>query len=163
MRSVRSLSIAAAIACAVPSVAAAQQSSISIIGCGAFRNYNISYQYGPYAWLEYIVETTRDVNVCPYFVAAEGWVIGHPGGSQGSAYDLFTASVRRPVLLPDYGTWTTAGKHWRILLTEWYSNGNTASTASVRPPASSRANDCSSASLHPGAPSSSTPRVTDIT
>ena len=153
MRFVRWSSIAAAIAvgCAMPPAAAAQ--SISVIGCGSFRNYNISYQYGSYAWLEYIVETSRDVNVCPYAVAVEGWVIGHPGGSQASASGLFSASVRRPVLLPNYGdlhpqlreaqTWTTAGKHWRILLTEWYSNGNTASVAVVRAPAADPASQCS--------------------
>jgi hypothetical protein len=115
---------------------------VGIAGCGAFRNFDISYQYGPYAWLEYIVETSRDITACPYVVAVEAWVVGHPGGSLSSSTNLFSASVRRPVLLPRYGPWITAGKHWRILLTEWYSNGNTSSVANVKEPARDPGYEC---------------------
>lgn len=136
------VALALLLGCA-PAAFASGEDSITIIGCGAFRNSNYSYQYGPYNWLEYIVETTRDVNICPYAVGVEAWVVAHPGGSLSSTWDLFTASVRRPVMVPHYGVWLTAGKHWRILLGIWYSNGSTSSAANVREPAPDPAYECS--------------------
>jgi hypothetical protein len=121
------LALAAAILLWLPSSAAAQ-----VIDCGEITNHNDSYQYGDFNWLEYIVETRRPMNICPFVVAVEAWVVGHPGGSASSAWDLFTAVVRRSVLLPRYGRWQTNGKHWRILSGFWYSNGATASFADVR-------------------------------
>jgi hypothetical protein len=126
-----------------PLASAEGTNEVTIINCGSIRNFNTSYQYGSYSWLEYIVETTRDVNICPYAVSVEAWVVGHPGGSLSSTWDLFTASVRRPVLLPYYGRWITAGKHWRILLGLYYSNGSTSSVANVRAPAADAAYMCS--------------------
>ena len=143
MNRYRSLAIAAAVLLSgTPASASTDSQALSIPGCGTFRNFNMSYQYGAFAWLEYIVETSRDLSLCPYVVAVEAWVIGHPGGSQSSHSDLFHASVRRPVLLPYYGRWVTAGKHWRILLTEWYSNGSTSSIADVRQEQSDPAHEC---------------------
>lgn len=144
MTSYRSLCVAAALlaAYASPAFADTDQQSVLVVNCGAFRNTNTSYQYGPYVWLEYIVETTRDINTCPYYVSVEAWVVGHPGGSLTSNTDLFTASVRKPVLLPYYGKWITAGKHWRILGTEWYSNGSTSSIATVTESRPDPSRDC---------------------
>ena len=115
-----------------PALVAEGGDELEIINCGAFNNYNTSHQYGPFAWLEYIVETRRDVNLCPYAVGVDAWVLSHPGGSASHTWDLFTASVRRPVLLPRYGVWQTTGAHWRILAGFWYNNGATASHANVR-------------------------------
>lgn len=107
--------------------------AIDVVDCGEFNNSNNSWQFGKYAWVEFIVETRRSVNICPYAVGVDAWVVGI-SGSAANSWDLFTASVRRQVPVFSYRIWQTNGKHWRILAGFWYDNGATASHANVRPP-----------------------------
>lgn len=104
-----------------------------VVDCGEFNNSNKSWQFGQYAWVEFIVETRRSVNICPYAVGVDAYVVGITGSAVGT-WDLFTASVRRQVPVFAYRIWQTNGKHWRILAGFWYGNGTTASFANVRAP-----------------------------
>ena len=119
---------------------AAPTSVFAQTDCGTYLNYNTSHQYGDYTWLEYIVETRRKVDLfCALYssVGVDAYVV-NVGGSAASKWDNFTASVRRQVLVPDYGTWRTVGNHWRSFLGARYSNGSTSSTADVRPKSAPR-------------------------
>ena len=109
------------------------EDEFDVIDCGEFNNFNNSWQFGQYAWVEFIVETRRSLNTCPYAVGVDAWVVGISGSAIGT-WDLFTASVRRQVPVFSYRIWQTNGKHWRILAGFWYDNGATASHANVRAP-----------------------------
>lgn len=101
--------------------------------CGTYSNHNTSHQFGDYNWLEYIVETRRQVDLlCALFssVGVEAYVVG-VAGSAASASDTYTASVRRQVPVPDWGRYQTSGQHWRYWLGVRYSNGSTASHADI--------------------------------
>jgi hypothetical protein len=109
-----------------------QKAEILSIDCGSIDNRNVSYQVGSYTNMEYVVETARDLNLCPIAVAVDGWVAGVPN-SAGHKSDLFTASLRKPVAVPDYGIYTTKADHWRIyVLTFWFKNGHTSSQCDVK-------------------------------
>jgi hypothetical protein len=104
------------------------------IECGAITGTNVSYQFGTFAWLEYIVETKRSINSCPIGVQTDAWVVGVQNSGLTRA-GLFAASARRQIPLPDYGRWQTNGKHWLIVgVLGWFEMGNTASHAVVSPP-----------------------------
>lgn len=116
------------------SEAEAESASLS---CGAINNVNIAYQFGDFNWLEYIVETRRDVNAtgpCALLsVRVEGYVVG-VGGSGGVATDMFTASLRRQIPVPNYGDWVVRSEHYRVWAWAWsYHNGARSSTVSVQP------------------------------
>ncbi len=104
------------------------------IECGAITGTNVSYQFGTFAWLEYIVETRRSINSCPIGVQTDAWVVGVNNSGLTRA-GLFSASARRQIPLPDYGRWQTNGKHWLIVgVLGWFEMANTASHAVVDPP-----------------------------
>jgi hypothetical protein len=104
------------------------------IECGAITGTNTSYQFGQFAWLEYIVETRRSINSCPIAVQTDAWVVGVDNSALTRA-GLFSASARRQIPVPDYGRWQTNGKHWLIVgVLGWFEMGNTASHAVVVPP-----------------------------
>jgi hypothetical protein len=132
------------LAAGVPGVARAESGSDSIpfLNCGEIARSNTSWQFGPNAWLQYIVETSRSVNLCPIEVVAEAWVSGVPN-SGSSNRGFYTASVIRQVPVPYWGNWTTNGKHWFIwTFVSWYQSGSTASTAGVWPVQQSAADQC---------------------
>ena len=120
--------VLAALAVAAPAFADDEQ-----VDCGEFSNNNTSHQVGRNAWLEYIVETRRPVTMCLYYVEVEAYVAG-VSGSAATKMDLFTASVRRQVPVPDWGRYQTNGKHTRILSGFRYDNGATVSHADVQQP-----------------------------
>jgi hypothetical protein len=120
--------------------AGAPTSAFAQTDCGTYANYNTSHQYGDNNWLEYIVETRRKVDLfCALFssVGVDAYVVG-VAGSAASHWDTYTASVRRQIPVPDYGTWRTTGNHWRSWLGIAYSNGSTSSAADVRPKSAAR-------------------------
>jgi hypothetical protein len=128
----------------LPAVARAESGSdaLPFLDCGEVSRSNDSWQFGPGPWLQYIVETSRSVNVCPMEVEVEAWVNG-VGNSGLTKRAVFVASVARQVPVPNWGNWTTSGKHWFIwTFVTWYQAGSTSSTASVRPAQSSPADDC---------------------
>ena len=102
--------------------------------CGEIKNRNSSNQLGSGLWLEYIVETARNVTVDCFWisVSVEAWVSG-VSQSGAANTDMFTASVRRQVPVPYTGTWHTGGRHYRNYF-GWlsYLNGNTSSWAEVK-------------------------------
>jgi hypothetical protein len=102
------------------------------LNCGEFSNNNRSHQYGDGPWLEYIVETRRPVNTCPYLVEVTANVANVPG-SAATKSDTFTASIRRQIPVPGWGRYQTNGRHTRILLGVRYDNGSSVSHADVQP------------------------------
>lgn len=124
------------LAAGIPGAARAESATdaFPFVDCGEISRSNNSWQFGPNAWLQYIVETSRSINVCPIEVEVEAWVNGVANsGTANRAY--FTASVVRQVPVPGWGNWTTSGKHWFIwTFVTWYQAGSTASTAGVWPP-----------------------------
>jgi hypothetical protein len=102
------------------------------LNCGEFTNTNTSHQHGEGAWLEYIVETRRPVNACPYYVEVQAHVV-NVRGSAATKVDTYTASVRRQVPVPGWGRYQTNGKHTRIVFGVRYDNGSTTSHADVQP------------------------------
>lgn len=104
------------------------------LNCGAVQNYNTAAQFGNDAWLEYIVETRRDVNLsCLYLsVRVDGYVVG-VSGSAASDTDPFTASVRKQVPVPYYGEWQVNSEHYRIWLFLWaFHNGSKSTPVTVQ-------------------------------
>ena len=132
------------LAAGVPGVATADSvnDSISVLDCGEIGRSNSSWQFGPGAWVQYIVETSRSINLCPIEVEVEAWVNG-VGNSGLTNRAYYTASVMRQIPVPNWGNWTTSGKHWFIwLFVSWYQAGSTASTAGVWPVQQSAADQC---------------------
>lgn len=132
------------LAAGAPGVARAESGSdaIAFLDCGDISRSNNSWQFGPNAWVQYIVETSRSINLCPIEVQAEAWVNG-VANSAASNRAVFTASVIRQVPVPHWGNWTTSGKHWFIwAFVTWYQSGSTASTAGVWPVQQSAADQC---------------------
>jgi hypothetical protein len=116
--------------------------AIAFINCGEISRSNNSWQFGPNAWIQYIVESSRSINLCPIEVEVEAWVNG-VANSGTSNRAVFTASVIRQVPVPYWGNWTTSGKHWFIwAFVTWYQAGSTASTAGVWPVQQSAADQC---------------------
>jgi len=144
-RSVMLMSLCLLAVC-VPGIARAESASDSLpfLDCGEIGPSNNSWQFGPNAWLQYIVETSRSVNLCPIEVEVEAWVNG-VGNSALTDRAFYTASVMRQIPVPNWGKWTTSGKHWFIwTFVSWYQAGSTASTASVWPVQQSAADQCAS-------------------
>lgn len=127
----------------VPAIASADDAAKD---CGTYENRNTSYQHGDYAWLEYIVETRRKVDMlCAVFssVGVSAYVV-NVSGSAASHTDTYTASVRRQIPVPAYGRYQTNGSHYRYWLGQQYSNGTTTSHADIQQRAPSAATvDCS--------------------
>ena len=118
--------------------------SLPFLDCGEIGRSNTSWQFGPGPWLQYIVETTRSVNLCPIEVEVEAWVNG-VGNSALSNRAFYNASVMKQVPVPNWGNWTTSGKHWFIwTFVSWYQAGSTSSTANVWPVQQSAADQCAS-------------------
>lgn len=139
----RLLFLVITLALALPAAARAAD-GYDELSCGPIENTNQSWQFGQFAWVEYIVQTRRQVNLCPLSVSVEGWVVGITS-SHLSDSDMFTAEARRQVPVFTYGTWQTNGKHFRTWLGAFtYDNGSTVSLARVRRPQMERdpAYDC---------------------
>src|SRR4051794_25657728 len=82
-----------------------------IPGCGSnLHRQNVSSQLGPLAWLQYLVETTVDTNICVYVVTVDAYVQGLPNSAR-SAMGLFDVTVTKQMPVPYFGTWTTIGLH----------------------------------------------------
>ena len=131
-------------AAGLPAAARAESGNdeLPFLDCGEISRSNDSWQFGPGAWLQYIVETSRSINLCPLEVEAEAWVNG-VSNSALTNRAVYTASVSRQVPVPGWGNWTTSGKHWFIwLFVTWYQAGSTSSTASVKPAQQSAADQC---------------------
>jgi hypothetical protein len=110
-------------------------------GCGTVTNRNVSHQFGPFNWLEYIVETQGVFDVCgQWFVAVDASVPGVPGSSLWRE-GLLYVTARRQVMVPSYRRWQTNGAHFvsgtipnPACCSGWWPAGSTASFADVTPP-----------------------------
>ena len=105
----------------MPSVGLAQMTVPTpnqvFIDCGNIILTNTAKQYGHYnLFLEYIVGTTRAINVCPLSVTVEAYVQGVDGSGYASS-GWFSASANRQVLVPYPEVWTSKGLHGLLL---WY-------------------------------------------
>lgn len=104
-------------------------------GCGSsLGKSNSSSQLGPGLWMQYVVETSVDPNICVYIVTADASVQGIPGSSL-SRLGVFTATASRQIPVPSFDVWRTFGYHTSatiipgVLLT-----ASTLSEADVKPP-----------------------------
>jgi hypothetical protein len=137
----RNVAIAVSVCALMALPAAGYADSTTVIpGCGTVTNRNSSHQYGPFNWLEYIVETTGSVDICGQFiVAVEARVVGVPNSSLWRTGVLYV-SARRPVMVPRYGRWQTSGDHFVsgtipniTCCGGWWPAGKTASFVDVKP------------------------------
>jgi hypothetical protein len=118
------------------------------ISCGTVVNRNSSHQFGPFNWVEYIVETQGSIDIClQIIVVADADMPGVPGSALHSE-GLVYATARRQVPVPNYGTWQTNGHHFVSYtlpggLQFNLHTGETASWADVTPQAQrNRQEDC---------------------
>ena len=128
-----------------PATASAADGRYNIPVCGTVVNRNASHQFGPFNWLEYIVETQAVIDACGQLVGIVAADVSGVPNSATTASGVLYAAVRRQVAVPSYGTWQTNGHHWA---TTWvpYLNihtGETVSFADIRPQAGrSREQEC---------------------
>jgi hypothetical protein len=126
----------------LPATARAQQrTSVEIPGCGTVVNRNTSHQFGPFNWLEYIIETQGVFDICgQLFVAVDASV---PGVSNSNVWreGLFYASARRQVMVPAYRRWQANGRHYTsgvipnpTCCSGWWPTGQTVSFADISEP-----------------------------
>lgn len=79
--------------------------------CGEVKRSNDARQYGHFGlWLEYIVATWRDFNLCPLTVNVEAHVPGVSNSGLSSA-GVISASVNRQVPVPYPEVWSSKGTH----------------------------------------------------
>ncbi len=143
MNRVATIALFVCLLAALPATGLAENSDYAIPGCGTVTNRNSSHPFGPFNWLEYIVETHGAVDVCgQLFVAVEASVPGVPNSALWRE-GLLYATARRQVQVPAYRTWQTNGAHFAsgifpnpLCCRGWWPTGNTVSFADVRPPAS---------------------------
>jgi hypothetical protein len=111
-------------------------SEFPLPGCGStLGKSNNSHQLGTFVWLQYVVESFVDPNLCVYIVTVDAFVQGVPGSAL-SRLGAFTATARREVPVPDYGRWTTIGFHTSATIVPGLRlTGVTLSEADVRAPA----------------------------
>jgi hypothetical protein len=104
----------------------------AVLNCGSIVTYNASWQPGNLQYVELIVQTRRDVTMCPLEVQAEAWV--HGAGNAHASRGNYVAEVHMWVPVPSYGTWMTYGKHWIIwwITEKWEYMGTTTSWATVQ-------------------------------
>jgi hypothetical protein len=142
MTGMRSIAMALLVAWLLPAVPSYgddnYDEAINIFDCGLVQKRNTSYQYGRYAWLEYIVETQGLLNLCgQYVVKVEASVVG-VNSSASTNWGFYAVTVRRPIPVPFYGPWTTRGRHWvtiALLGPGFHDAGHSVSTATVVAPA----------------------------
>lgn len=110
-------------ACATPAEAQ--------VSCGTVLNRNTSWQPTDLKYVEAIVETRRDYNICPLELQVEAWVNGTTGAAAVSR-NVYVAEVHIWQPVGVFKTYTTYGKHWVIWYGyQWLYNGTTASFATV--------------------------------
>jgi hypothetical protein len=81
--------------------------------CGSLERGNTGHQYGDGSspWLEYIVETKRELKAaCLATVAVDGRVVNR-AGSAGTKSGSYVASLRKPVPVDNYGRWQIDSQH----------------------------------------------------
>jgi hypothetical protein len=101
--------IALALLVCLPTLSLAED--VPIPGCGSdLHTANTSGQLGSGAWLQYIVETRIDLNLCVLGVGVSAYVAGVDGTALNRS-GLFSATASRQVPLPGFGVWTTNGFH----------------------------------------------------
>jgi hypothetical protein len=81
------------------------------VSCGRIERINQARKFGNFGlWMEYIVATSRDINVCPLTVSVEAHVPGVEfSGASNVGY--FSASVNRQIPVPHPGGWESKGSH----------------------------------------------------
>jgi len=117
------------------SVGFADSNSANFPGCGTVMNRNSSQQFGPFNWLEYIVETQGSVDFCgQYVVTAAADVSGVPNSAL-TAEGILYAVARRQVPVPSYGRYQTNGHHFASTIVPFLvlHTGETVSYADVLP------------------------------
>lgn len=103
--------------------------------CGQLTRNNSGSQYGngESPWLEYVVETLRSPETdCLAQVRVEGKVNGVPGSADTKS-GVFAASLRKPVLLPAWGTYYVAANHFFRYVVEFYYGTTTSDPIEVKP------------------------------
>lgn len=106
----RQVGVLAVLACALVT----PRAEGAVLDCGPTAQINSSWQYGPRATIEAIIQTRRAITACPLQVQAEGWVAGAPYPAPAPSRANYVAELHMIVPVPYYGTWIVYGKHWLI-------------------------------------------------
>jgi hypothetical protein len=130
---------------------AASAAAEDVPGCGSVVKRNQSHQFGPFNWLEYIVETEGSVDICGQLLVAVDASVPGVRNSGLWRQGVLHATARRQVMVPTYRRWQTNGKHYASGIFPnpsccggWWPVGSTVSFADVeRPPSSDPAAACS--------------------
>jgi hypothetical protein len=112
MRKVATLLVFVCLFALLPVAARANSNSYNFPGCGTVVNRNASHQYGPGAWLEYIVETQGVFDICGQWVVTVAADVSGVPNSGLTVDAILYAVARRQVPVPNWGTWQTNGHHW---------------------------------------------------
>ncbi len=128
----------------LPTPARANNSSYEFPVCGTVVNRNSSHQYGPGAWLEYIVETQGVFDICGQWVVTAAADVSGVPNSGLSVNAVLYAVARRQVPVPTWGTWQTNGHHWAATSVPFLilHTGETVSFADVLPTRLTREQMC---------------------
>ncbi len=80
--------------------------------CGPIEYKNQSHQFGQYAWIEYLVETTGALDICgQWFVTTSAYVVGI-AQSASQKTGVMYSQVRRQIPVPAYSrTYQVNGRH----------------------------------------------------
>ncbi len=134
-----------------PAPAAAEEVSFTFPSCGPVQSRNTSHQFGPFNFIEYIVETVGVFDICGrWMVLVEASMPGIANSGLSSAGFMY-AVARRQIPVPVYGRrYQTNGMHYAsgsvpgLTNGGWYLVGSTASTAVAYAPQASNdpAFDC---------------------
>src|SRR6476469_3188027 len=96
----------------VASSARAADTTYNFPVCGTVVNRNTSNQFGPFNWLEYIVETQGVFDICGQWVVTAAADVSGVPNSAITVDGIMYAVARRQVSVPRYGTYQTNGHHW---------------------------------------------------
>jgi hypothetical protein len=116
----------------------AEESTYEFPSCGTTTNRNNSWQFGPGLWVEYVVESNAQFDICGRgFVGVDARIVNVPNSSMW-AEGLLVATARRQIPVPWYGRYQTNAAHFAtgtipnvFCCNGWWPMGQTTSQADV--------------------------------
>jgi hypothetical protein len=118
-----------------PSIGLAESNTYDFPVCGTVVNRNASHQFGPFNWLEFIVETQGVFDICGQWVVTAAADVPGVQNSAATVDGILYAVVRRQLPVPSYGGWQTNGHHWAATVVPFLRlhTGETVSFAEIVP------------------------------
>jgi hypothetical protein len=123
---------------AVSVPALAEDSTYEFPSCGTITNRNNSWQFGPGLWVEYVVESTGQFDICGRWLVAVDARVVNIANSSMWVEGVLVATARRQIPVPWYGRYQTNGAHFAtgtipnlFCCNGWWPMGQTTSQADV--------------------------------